>query len=562
MAHFEIRDLSFYYPAAPERAALKQVSLKIEQGEYVTVCGRSGSGKTTLLKHLKSVLTPHGKTTGEIFFQNRPLKEVGLREQSSKIGYVMQNPDNQIVTDKVWHELAFGLESLGCDQKTIRLRVAEMASYFGIQDWFHKNVSELSGGQKQLLNLASIMAMQPSVLILDEPTSQLDPIAASDFLNTVRKINRELRTTIIITEHRLEDIFYASDRVIVMEDGAVIANDRPENIGEFLKGENHRMFAAMPTPVQIYYGVQETADDRKLTCPLTVREGAEWLDQLFEGKTVREKRVDKGEKFIEEDISDPAVELREIWFRYEKDSPDILKGVSLKVPKNSLFAIVGGNGTGKSTTLKAISRIVRPYRGKVLIHGKRLEKYRSKELYQGMLAMLPQDPQSLFAHKTVREDLEEMLSSKDPEKNHKIEQIAQTCEITELLESHPYDLSGGEQQRAALAKVLLTEPKVLLLDEPTKGIDSFFKLQFAGIMEKLKAQGVTIIMVSHDVEFCAKYADTVSMFFDGGIVTTNTPNRFFSGNSFYTTAANRMSRHIFENTITNEDVIALCLKNL
>ena len=565
MAHFEIKDVSFCYAAAPEHKALDSVSLTIEQGEYVTVCGKSGSGKTTLLKHLKSVLAPHGKLKGEILFQGKPLKDISLREQSARIGYVMQNPDNQIVTDKVWHELAFGLESLGCDQKTIRLRVAEMASYFGIQDWFHKNVSELSGGQKQLLNLASIMAMQPSVLILDEPTSQLDPIAASDFLNTVRKINRELRTTIIITEHRLEDIFYASDRVIVMEKGRVIANDRPEKIGEFLKGENNQMFAAMPTPVQIYYGVEETVPSvherlSVLSCPLTVREGAEWLDKLFDGVTITQTKVDKGEKYIEEDVQDPAVELQELWFRYEKDSPDILKGVSLKVPRNSLFAIVGGNGTGKSTTLKAISGICKPYRGKVLINGKKIEKYKSDELFHGMMAMLPQDPQSLFAHKTVKEDLVEMIAEK--EKEEEVARIAQLCEITDLLESHPYDLSGGEQQRAALAKVLLTEPKILLLDEPTKGIDSFFKLQFAEIMDKLKAQGVTIIMVSHDVEFCARYADTVSMFFDGGIVTTNTPNRFFSGNSFYTTAANRMSRHLFENTITNEDVIALCQKNL
>lgn len=567
MAHFEIKDLSFCYPTAASKKALDHVSLTIEQGEYVTVCGRSGSGKTTLLKHLKSVLAPHGKLKGEILFQGKPLKDISLRDQSAQIGYVMQNPDNQIVTDKVWHELAFGLESLGCDQKTIRLRVAEMASYFGIQDWFHRNVSELSGGQKQLLNLASIMAMQPSVLILDEPTSQLDPIAASDFLNTVRKINRELRTTIIITEHRLEDIFYASDRVVVMEGGKVIANDRPERIGEFLKGENNQMFAAMPTPVQIYYGVQEkapSAQDRlsSLPCPLTVREGAEWLDRLFDGVTVKQTKVDKGEKYIEENVKDPAVELQELWFRYEKDSPDILKGVSLKVPRNSLFAIVGGNGTGKSTTLKAISGICKPYRGKVLINGKKIEKYKSEELFHGMMAMLPQDPQSLFAHKTVKEDLAEMLTSNDKEKASKLSTVAQLCEITKLLESHPYDLSGGEQQRAALAKVLLTEPKVLLLDEPTKGIDSFFKLKFAEIMKKLQAQGVTIIMVSHDVEFCARYADTVSMFFDGGIVTTNTPNRFFSGNSFYTTAANRMSRHLFENTITNEDVIALCQKNL
>ena len=161
----------------------------------------------------------------------------------------MQNPDNQIVTDKVWHELAFGLESLGEDQKTIRLRVAEMASYFGIQGWFHKSVTELSGGQKQLLNLASIMAMQPTVLILDEPTSQLDPIAAADFLNTVRKINLELGTTVIITEHRLEDIFHAADRVVVMDKGSIFAVDEPRNIGKLLKEQNNEMFAAMPSPV-------------------------------------------------------------------------------------------------------------------------------------------------------------------------------------------------------------------------------------------------------------------------------------------------------------------------
>ena len=557
MAHFEIKDLSFYYPTAPKKAVLDHINFTIEQGEFVTVCGRSGCGKTTLLKHLKSVLAPHGKMNGDIYFKGRLLKDVDMREQSSQIGYVMQNPDNQIVTDKVWHELAFGLESLGCDQKTIRLRVAEMASYFGIQDWFHKNVTELSGGQKQLLNLASIMAMQPSVLILDEPTSQLDPIAASDFLNTVRKINRELRTTIIITEHRLEDIFYASDRVIVMEQGKVIANDRPECIGEFLKGENNQMFAAMPTPVQIYYGVKNN-----LKCPLTVREGAQWLDELFADKEVKTCEVDKGDSYVEEDIENPAVELKELWFRYEKDTPDVLKGVSMKVEQNTIFAIVGGNGTGKSTTLKAISGIICPYRGKVFIDGKRLDKYKSAQLFKGMLAMLPQDPQSLFVHKTVREDLEEMISSKDNQREEKISRVAAVCEISELMDAHPYDLSGGEQQRAALAKVLLTEPKILLLDEPTKGIDSFFKLKFAEIMNKLKAQGVTIIMVSHDVEFCAKYADTVSMFFDGGIITTNTPNHFFAGNSFYTTAANRMSRHVFTNAIINEDVIYLCQENL
>lgn len=558
MAHFEIKNLTFTYPTSGGKTALSDVNLKIERGEYVTVCGKSGSGKTTLLKHLKSVLTPHGDVSGEILFEGKPLSEVDLRQQSSKIGYVMQNPDNQIVTDKVWHELAFGLESLGMDQKTIRLRVAEMASYFGIQSWFHKNVSELSGGQKQLLNLASIMAMQPTVLILDEPTSQLDPIAATDFLNTVRKINLELGTTVIITEHRLEDIFHASDRVVVMEDGKIIADDEPHAIGAYLKEQHNEMFAAMPSPVQIYYGV-----DNELECPLTVREGRNWLSDVLQDKEMKVTSLVKKEADMD-DVGTPAIILKELWFRYEKETPDVLKGVNLKVPKESIFAIVGGNGTGKSTTLKAICNICRPYRGQVLIDGKRIEKYNSAELFKGNLAMLPQDPQSLFVKKTVGEDLAEMIPDgrfSSEEKESKVKETAEICDILHLLESHPYDLSGGEQQRAALAKVLLTEPKILLLDEPTKGIDNFFKLKFAEILNRLKERGVTILMVSHDVEFCAKYADFVGMFFDGNVITTNTPNRFFSQNSFYTTAANRMSRHVFENAITNEDVIELCKMN-
>lgn len=548
MAHFEIKNLTFSYPTT-DKKALADVSLHIEQGQYVVLCGKSGSGKTTLMRHLKTALTPHGKRSGEIYFEGKLLSEAGMREESAKIGYVMQNPDNQIVTDKVWHELAFGLESLGCDQKTMRLRVAEMASYFGIQTWFHKNVTELSGGQKQLLNLASIMAMQPTVLILDEPTSQLDPIAAADFLNTVRKINLELGTTVIISEHRLEEVFPCADRVVVMEGGRIAADDSPRRIGERLRRQNSDMFAALPSSMQIFYRAGGTGE-----CPLTVREGRNWLSAGF-----GEAAVSLAEPLPE--VSDAAVELKEIWFRYEKDLPDVLKGVNLKVQRGTLAAIVGGNGTGKSTMLRAICNIARPYRGKTLINGKKSEQYKSA-LFTNCLSMLPQDPQSLFVKKTVREDLEEMLNRQTAEEKERlIMDIAEECEITELLSSHPYDLSGGEQQRAALAKVLLCNPKILLLDEPTKGIDNFFKLKLAGIFESLKRRNVTIIMVSHDVEFCAKHADSVSMFFDGGIITTNTPTRFFSENSFYTTAANRMSRHLFKNAVTNEDVVALCKEN-
>ena len=549
MAQFEIKDLTFSYPKS-QKETLSGVNLSVEKGEYIAICGKSGSGKTTLLRHLKSVLTPFGQKTGQILFNGERLEQIDTAVQAGKIGFVMQNPDDQIVTDKVWHELAFGLESLGTDQKTMRLRVAEMASYFGIQSWFHKDVATLSGGQKQLLNLASIMAMQPEVLILDEPTSQLDPIAASDFLNTVRKINLELGTTVLITEHRLEDIYHAADRVVVMDGGKIVACDTPRAVGAQLHAQGSQLFGALPTPVRVFYGTGAEGQ-----CPLTVREGRGWLTKTFADRnlSVTEPELEP----LPEDGKHPALKVKEAWFRYERDSADILQGMECSVPAGTLFAVVGGNGAGKSTALKAICGHCKIYRGSIEIFGKNLKKYKAGELFRDCVAMLPQDPKSLFVKQTVREELAEMSTDEG-----KIREIADLCQIFDLMDSHPYDLSGGEQQRTALAKVLLTNPRLLLLDEPTKGLDSFFKVQFAEMLCKLKKQGITIVMVSHDVEFCAEYADMVSMFFDGQILTTDTPRRFFGQNSFYTTAANRMSRCVFQNAVTASDVTELYRKNL
>ncbi len=545
MAHFDIRNLNFSYPDG--QLCLDNINLSVEKGEYVLLCGQSGSGKTTLLRHLKTVLSPHGSRSGNIFFNGTPLEEASPAEQAAKIGFVMQNPDEQIVTDKVWHELSFGLENLGCDPGIMRLRVAEMASYFGIQDWFHREIGELSGGQKQLLNLAAIMAMQPEVLILDEPTSQLDPLAAADFLATLRKINTELGTTILITEHRLEEIYPTADRVVVMDGGKIFAEGDPRTVGQTLWQQGHPMFSALPTPVRVFYGAKP-----KGACPLTVREGRRWLTEQLEGKPLAVSSPERKPSSF--DSQEPALAIRELWFRYEKDSPDILKGVSLQVPKGSLFAIMGGNGTGKTTLLKAVCAAVKPYRGNVKLLGKPLAKHIS--LFQGCLAMLPQDPRSLFVKKSVRLDLMEMTRNLE-----EIDRIAKLCQIEWLLDAHPWDLSGGEQQRCALAKVLLTQPKLLLLDEPTKGIDPFFKTRFAQILQTLKQEGITVIMVSHDAEFCAEHADFVGMFFDGQILTVNTPGQFFGQNSFYTTAANRMSRCVFQNAVTGADVIDLYRKN-
>lgn len=558
MALFEIKDLNFSYPDAGV-PAIQKINFSIEQGEFMVICGKSGCGKTTLLRHFKTVMTPYGKREGEILFEGQPLEEISVRKQSAEIGYVLQSPDNQIVTDKVWHELAFGVENLGYDQQTIRLRVAEMASFFGIQNWFSKNVEELSGGQKQLLNLASVMAMQPKVLVLDEPTSQLDPIAASEFLSTIRKINLDLGITVIIIEHRLEEVFPMADKVLVLEDGKQTFFDTPRMVGKELA--DHDLFLAMPSPVQIY---NKTGQEG--VCPLTVCEGRNWLEEHYKGQEEIKEEVKYPEK-KRKNLSkkEAVISVKEVWFRYEKEGKDIVRDLSLQVKKGELFCILGGNGTGKSTTLSLLSGIHRPYRGKIFLQGRDIRKIPEKELFHHFLGVLPQNPQSLFVGNTVEEDLWEMINDLSPlkrkEHKEKIEQVVEDTEIGHLLHMHPYDLSGGEQQRAALAKVLLLEPEILLLDEPTKGLDGFYKSKLAGIFKRLQEKGITILMVSHDIEFCASYTDTCAMFFDGAVVTACDSREFFTGNSFYTTAANRMARHIFPDAVTVKDVIESCRRN-
>ncbi|MBQ4650485.1 MAG: energy-coupling factor ABC transporter ATP-binding protein [Firmicutes bacterium] len=577
MAAIEVKNLSFTYPTA-ERKALDDMSFAVEQSEFVVLCGKSGCGKSTLLRHLKKNLIPYGEVSGKVFYCGQDVTEIDDRINAAQIGFVQQNPDNQLVTDKVWHELAFGLESLGLDNQSIKRRVAEMASFFDIQTWFRKDVSELSGGQKQLLNLASVMVMQPKVLILDEPTSQLDPIAATEFLKTVYRINRELGTTVIISEHRLEELFTMADKVMVMDKGRIIACDEPWNIGRYLGGSDeesrHPMFYGMPAVMKIYSACRAAGvpgymrKDREFS-PLTIREGRLWLEQIAENHNIPE--VDSSalnaraasdkirQKPTKNDTDNEIINIKNLWFRYNKDSGDVLRGLNISVRRGELFCLLGGNGVGKSTTLKAISGNVTAQRGSITVDGLKVKKDNFKELFKNRLAMLPQNPQALFTEITVEEELMEALyfsNFSDEEKAERIEEMLDRMEISHLSKSHPYDLSGGEQQRLALGKILLLEPKILLLDEPTKGLDPFFKITLAGVLKKLTEEGVTIFMVSHDVEFCAEYADRCAMFFDGDIVSVGSPKEFFAGNNFYTTSANRIARKWLPEAVTWEEVAA------
>ncbi|MBR5318559.1 MAG: ATP-binding cassette domain-containing protein [Peptococcaceae bacterium] len=532
-----VQSLTFTYPGETEKA-LDDISLTIQSGAFAVLCGPSGCGKSTLLRQLKTVLTPHGRRSGAIFVDGQPLDSMDQRTQSQRIGFVLQSPDNQIVTDKVWHELAFGLESLGCDTPVIRRRVAEMASFFGIQTWFYKDVTALSGGQKQLLNLASVMVMQPDVLILDEPTSQLDPIAASEFLSVLGKINRELGTTIVLTEHRLEEAFALATDVIVIEHGRLLCSGTPQQVGEKLQTMGHRMFLAMPAAMRVWAAV---ADDA--SCPVTVRDGRQWLNQY----AAQHAMQPLPEERVHEYPGDSVLSIQDVWFRYEQNLPDVVKGFSLTVQQGEFVALLGGNGTGKTTSLKLLAGLIHPQRGMVKA--------------AGTIAMLPQNPQTLFFKKTVLEDLKELFADwkiSDTRKEERLSRVIRLCHLEPFLHRHPYDLSGGQQQRCALAKLLLLRPQILLLDEPTKSLDAAFKQELAMILQRLLRDGVTIVMVSHDIEFCAEYAHRCALFFDGGIVAEAAPRAFFSGNSFYTAAANRIGRDVIPEAVTVGDIITAC----
>ena len=543
MEIYKINNLSFKYPGKDEYA-IKNINLTINSGEFICICGESGCGKTTLLRLLKPILAPHGEMTGEILYKGENITAVSEIEQSKNIGFVMQNPDAQIVTDKVWHELAFGPENLGMSNVEIRTKVAEMASFFGVEELFYKKTAELSGGQKQLLNLASVMVMQPDVLILDEPTSQLDVVAASNFIKNLKKINDELGTTIILTEHRLEEVMAYADKVVVMDDGRVIAEDFPADIGKAIY--NHPMYDAMPVPVRVFSHIEP-----EKPTPLTIKEGKHRIEEYF--KTHKKCDVNFNcDDFI---ASEEAVKLKDVYFKYDRDLPDVIKGLNLKVFKGEIFTILGGNGTGKSTLTNIIGGILKAVRGRVYINGTSINDV--ENLYNGVIGVLPQNPQSLFTANNLYDELISLTDKNfSPEEKEKIvETVSKLCKIEKLLKSHPYDLSGGEQQRVALAMILIKNPEIIILDEPTKGMDAHFKKIFLNILKTLKASGKTIIIVSHDVEFSAIVSDRCALMFDGSITSCDVPRIFFSGNYFYTTAANKMARGVLPEVILAEDII-------
>lgn len=555
MAQIEIKNLTFSYPDQAI-SALDSVSLSIDEGNFVLLYGPSGGGKSTLLRHLKKELWPHGIREGDVLYNSASIAGDG-GPGASEIGFVFQNPDNQIVCDKVWHELAFGPENMRLATSVIRRRVAEMASFFGMSDWFHKDVNTLSGGQKQILNLASVMVMQPKILLLDEPTAQLDPIAASDFISEIYKLNRDMGITIVISEHRLEEIFPICDKAVAIDKGKILHAIPPRELAQEV-AENPKkygqIFPGLPTPVKVYVKSLQNANSMEINapCPLTQREGRLWLSQNF----TKKKLTAKTDGFTKNNQT-AAIEMKNVWFRYNRNSKDILRGMDLLANTSEITCIIGANGSGKTTMLNTAAGLYRPYDGSIRVFGKNITKY-GDELYQGIIASLPQDPSILFTEETVEKEFRLTLLQTIKKDETHLNKLISDMDIAPLLSRHPYDLSGGELQKSAFVKVLIKSPKILFLDEPTKGLDALFKQEFADILCKLSSEGMSIIIATHDLEFAAKHSDKCALFFDGQIISGDYTGTFFTGNSFYTTAAGKMAQGICPGVITEEDLYDLC----
>lgn len=547
--------VSFCYPRQTDNA-IEDISFSIGEAEFVVLCGQSGCGKTTLLRHFKKNQIPFGTGSGKLFYRGSDLETMDDRESAARIGFVGQNPDTQLVTDKVWHELAFGLENLGVPGEQIRRRTAEIAQYFGMESWFRRPVSELSGGQKQLLNLASVVIMQPDVLLLDEPTAQLDPIGTGRFLDTLRRLNRDLGTAVLLSEQRLEEVVPMADRVLIMHQGHLVADAVPEQCAAKLEAyeRDHNealpIASAMPVAVRVWKACHYRDE---ASSPVSIRQGKSWLSDRVRktgqpGEPIKSAVSDRHPcHTAKRAVSETALFVDRLCFGYQKDQR-VLEDFTMRVPKGTLYAVVGGNGSGKSTALKAIMGICKPRRGKVKAAGK--------------IRFLAQNPKSLFTELTAAEELMAMLlpenggaGLKEADRTQRVGEMLSYLELTAQREQNPMDLSGGQQQRLALGKLLLTEPDILLLDEPTKGLDGAFKEKLAELLKDLCSKGKTVVLVSHDMEFCARYADQCGLLFDGKLISEGETRAFFGENVFYTTAAQRMSLGVCEDCLLAEDII-------
>ncbi|SEP89191.1 ECF-type riboflavin transporter, S component [Lachnospiraceae bacterium RM5] len=551
MSFIEVKNFSFSYD---ENNIINDLSFNANEGEFVLLSGKSGCGKTTFLKHFKSILRPFGKISGRIFVDNKDILSADYEENQSEIAYIDQSYDNQIVTDYVWHDLAFPLENSGLSNNEIKRRVSETASFFGIENLFRRKTNALSGGEKQILNLASFMTLHPKLIILDEPLSELSPISRERLINIIVKINKELGVTIIMAEHYIDDILPYVNKMVYID-----ADKEKEFIGDIdnlhLSDMDERLFSIQGILFKKFLNDNRFCNLVKdYTFPRDINAGRKIIrkcndnlldlrknnnDGNVEEENVNKKSANKNNANRKNNIENNKEKILNIcdaWFSYEDEH--ILKGLNLSVTKNEIYFILGDNGTGKSTLLKCIAGINSISAGTIKKHGK--------------ISMMPQNPEILFTKETVKEEIETLnyQTKSDVDKNR----ILEIFDLKDKLDVHPYDLSGGEKQKLGILLLLLCDADILLLDEPSKGLDNISKEMLGKLFLYLKSINKTLIIVSHDIEFCVNFGDKCALLFDGELVGEDEVKNFFNNNNFYTTKATRLTKNIINNLVTLDDI--------
>lgn len=524
----EVRGLSFTYPGA-EAPVLDELDWSVPQGAFALLVGGTGSGKSTLLSLLKPEIAPAGERTGDARVLGENVADMDVRASAERVGYVFQDPENRIVCETVWHEMAFGLENLGMSRDEMRRRVAETSYFFGLEDWLHRDTDTLSGGRKQLLSLAAVLALRPRVLLLDEPTSQLDPVAEKNFLHALFRVNRELGCTVVVATHQPRPMLEYATCAYRIEGGRVREVADIASLGhreELFSGEVPGWGGSRRAKNGIFSiagGRQGSLDPHADVAgakkgPKTDKSAkfeAQILPQDDSGASSRAG----GCRIFPKMYGESATTLSEGWFRYDRAGGWVLRGLDVAFSAGAVHAIVGGNGCGKSTMLSVLAKTAKLQRGR-MVRG------------AASAALLPQNPKALLVAETVRDELMEWASTCGYDENLARERAA-SLGLSGLDGRHPYDLSGGQRQLLALAKLLLIGPELLLLDEPTKGLDLASRRIIARALRDHAQAGGTVVMATHDLDFAEQVADDISMMFDGEIACMEPPTDFFADNVFY-----------------------------
>lgn len=531
----KIEGLTFYYNETTQ-PALRDVNLEIQDGEFILVTGPSGSGKSSLGRCFNGLI-PHfygGKVTGRIAVQGLDPMKHSTREMATKVGMIFQDPENQLVTLDVEREIAFGLENLALPRDLIAKRLEESLDTLGISGLRHRQLHELSGGEKQKVAIASVLALHPEILILDEPTSELDPKGAEELLSVVTRLNDELGITIILIEHRLDRVIQYADRLVVLDRGVIVADGETRDIMSNSYHELSEIGIGMPPIIRLAHGLRRKGISIEGT-PLTVKEGRAVFNEAFQkafGQLIQPDNKGDGR---------PVIEVKNLWHAYA-NGVTAVKNVSLEIDEGEFVAIMGRNASGKTTLVKHFNRLLSPTKGVVKIDGLDTRKATIAELAR-KVGFVFQNPNDHLLADTVDEEITFTLKNlgfESSEIKPRVDEILERFNLKEYRKQYPRSLSGGEKQRVALASVIAVQPKILILDEPTRGMEYRLKSELMGFLDEYRRRGNTVILVSHDVETVAEYADRVVLLSEGKIVVDGNKHDVLSKALLFSPQINRL----------------------